>query len=94
MCKKTIVVSPHKDDEKEAWFLHRRVFVDDDGWHEELDPKYVDDFVKHEGVEYGHSIGVPGYKDGKKEIYDEMAGAKAAFARGTHTKTCKARTHA
>jgi hypothetical protein len=63
LCKKAVLVSREKEDEKEAWFLHRRVWVDNDGWHEELDERYVNDIVKQAGVENGRKLTAPGVKE-------------------------------
>ena len=43
------MVSLHPDDLKEAWFLHRKVSVDECGWHEEIDPKYAETLIKQQG---------------------------------------------
>ena len=56
MVKKAVVISSHADDEKEGWFLHRRVSVDEQGRHEEIDRKCIDEMVKSCGVEDGHSL--------------------------------------
>ena len=65
-CKKAVVVSPNPADEKERSFLHRKVWVDEQGWHEELDPKYLDDMVQQAGLENSHPQKTPGTKEGKK----------------------------
>jgi len=63
MLKQAVVISQHADDDKEGWFLHRRVSIDDNGWHEEIDRKYIDERVKPCGVGDGHALPTPGYKD-------------------------------
>ena len=39
LVKKADIVSIDEQDVKEGWRLHRRVFVDEHGWHEELEPR-------------------------------------------------------
>merc|ERR1712086_1189668 len=63
MLKQAVVISQHANDDKEGWFLHRRVRIDDNGWHEEIDRKYIDEKVKPCGVGDGHDLPTPGYKD-------------------------------
>ena len=60
-CKKLLIVSPHPDDLKEATFLHRRISVDVDGWHEEIDPTYGQNLVKQQGQESARFHRVPGH---------------------------------
>ena len=43
-----MIVSPHPDDLKEATFLHRKITVDEAGWHEEIDPAYGQNLVKQQ----------------------------------------------
>ena len=33
-------ISMHPEDDKEGWYLHRRISVGEQGWHEEIDPRY------------------------------------------------------
>ena len=72
MVKKAVVISPHADDEKEGWFLHRRVSVDEQRWHEEIDRKYIEEMVKSFGVEDGSALSTPGYKDTKMKVKDGL----------------------
>ena len=36
LCKKADIISMHPDDNKEGWFLHKRIWCDETGWHENL----------------------------------------------------------
>ena len=71
--EKADVISMHRDDAKEGWYLHRRTFVDQFGWHEELEEKYTRDLVECCGVDSAHSLSSPGYKDKAKEISEKFS---------------------
>ena len=61
------MVSLHPGDLKEAWFLHRKVSVDEYGWHEEVDPKYAETLIKQQGQEHARFHRVPGHKQEEKK---------------------------
>ena len=63
MCKKADIISMHPDDNKEGWFLHKRIWCDETGWHEKLDPRYVADMLQVTGVEYEHIVKTPVIKE-------------------------------
>ena len=62
------MVSLHEDDLKEAWLLHRKVSVDEHGWHEEIDPKYGETLIKQPGQENARLHRVPGHKQETKTV--------------------------
>ena len=57
----------HPEDDNEGWYLHRKISVDDWGWHEEVDPRYGETLVKQQGLEMGHASKVPGFKQSNAE---------------------------
>ena len=77
LVKKAEVISLHKDDQKSGHFLHRIVSVDEDGWHEELEPRYVNNLIKQTGVEHGHTLSQPGYKESSTKANMNPLGAAA-----------------
>ncbi len=40
-------------DDKEGWFLHRKISVNELGWSEELDTRYAESLVRGQGLENG-----------------------------------------
>ena len=62
LVKKMNLVSMHPEDEKEAWYLHRKYSVDEEGWHEEIDPRYGETLVKQQGLEMGQVSKDQGFK--------------------------------
>ena len=80
LVKKMNVVSIHPEDDKEAWFLHRKYSVDDSGWHEEIDPRYGETLVKQQGLEMGHASKVPGFKQSTAETQIKNPSKKSTEA--------------
>ena len=76
LVKKTDVISLHVDDDKEGHFLKRKITVDDDGWHSELDERYAQDLVTRLGLESAKAVVTPGTKDAKKQPRGKVLGAK------------------
>ena len=66
LVKKADIISMDPRDDKEGWCLHRRVFVDEDGWHEELEPRYVDDILEKSGMSTCYVVQTPGVKSSEK----------------------------
>ena len=62
------------DDDKEGFFLHRRVYVDKDGWHEELEPRYVDDILEKSGMGNCNIVKNPGVKSNETYKEEDAAG--------------------
>ena len=81
LCKYNYLVSMHPEDKKEGHFLHRKITVDEDGYHEELDKKYVEDFIKHCGVEDGRSLATPGVKTKPDETSSALNSMDHSFYR-------------
>ena len=64
--KKADIISMDPRDDKEGYYLHRRVSVDEDGWHEELEPRYVDDILEKSGMATCNVVKTPGVKSSEK----------------------------
>jgi hypothetical protein len=76
LVKKGDVISLHPDDDKEGHFLKRKITVDKDGWHSELDERYSKDLVTRLGLDDCKNVITPGTKDGKKQPRGKPLGAK------------------
>ena len=61
------LISEHKDDKKEGFFLKRKISVDQNGWHLELDARYANDFLRKMGLTEAKPVNTPGVKDTGKE---------------------------
>ena len=86
------MVSLHPDDLKEAWFLHRKVSVDEWGWHEEIDLKYAETLIKQQGQENARFHRVPGHKQEEKR--DCPTSTRATSGRNlTERLNAKEHTH-
>ena len=76
--KKINLISSHDQDDKEGWFLHRRIAVSETGWSEQLDERYGQSLVKGLALENGKKGRVPGPKPVKgcptKSINDAAGG--------------------
>ena len=83
--KKSDILSPHPDDEKETTFLKRKISVDADGWHLELDERYSKDLIERSGVAEGKGVVTPGVKEngqGSKEEKKTVGAARHREYRG------------
>ena len=49
-------------DDKDGWFLHRKMSVKELGWSEELDTRYAESLVRGQGLENGKKGQIPGTK--------------------------------
>ena len=61
MRKKAVGISMHAEDEEEGWYLHRKITVDENGWHEELDIRHVNGFIAQCGAEHSRTLAVSGH---------------------------------
>ena len=86
------MVSLHPDDLKEAWFLHRKVSVDEHGWHEEIDPKYAETLIKQQGQEHARFHRVPGHKQEEKRDCPSKSMTRATSV-GNLTEKLNAKEH-
>ena len=68
------IISMDPRDDKEGYYLHRRVFVDEDGWHEELEPRYVDDILEKSGMGNCNIPKTPGVKSNDKVKEEDQLG--------------------
>jgi len=74
LVKKADIISMHPDDDKEGHFLHRHVYVDEDGWHEELESKYVDNILETSGMGNCNIAKTPGIKANDKVKEEDAVG--------------------
>jgi len=63
LVKKAEILSLHDDDLKEAYFLKRKISVDSEGWHLEMDQRYSDTLVERLGLSQGKTVTTPGTKE-------------------------------
>ena len=63
-CKHCIMISEHAEDVQEGSFLHRKISVDHDGWHCELEEEYANTLTSNMGVDsQKRASTVPGSKE-------------------------------
>lgn len=74
LVKQADIISMHPDDDKEVFFLHRRVYVDKDGWHEELESRYVDDILEKSGMGNCNIVKNLGVKSNDKYKEEDAVG--------------------
>ena len=82
MCKKIDIISMHKDDKKEGYFLKRKITVDEHGWHLELDPRYSESLIERLGLEQGKPMTTPGSKAQDNELGKPLSRQEQTEFRG------------